>query len=78
MVTLESQNKPLQVFHKQVSTVFSKNIYMNPDETVTTGKWMREEKGGREKGAEKERRWEKDFSSMMKQTQEIHFSTSFS
>lgn len=55
MVALESQNQPLQVFCKQVSTVFSKSIYMNLDETVTSRKGMRKEKGGRERGAEKER-----------------------
>lgn len=38
---------------------------MDPDETVTEGKWNE----GRE------RRWEKEFRSMIKQTREILFST---
>lgn len=45
---------------------------MGPDKTVSKEK----ENEGRERQKEKERRWEKEFRSIMEQTQEILFSNS--
>lgn len=64
-------------FCEQASGVFSKNIYMEPDNTITKGKGNEGREGGRERQKEKERRWEKEFRSIMEQTQEILFGTSF-
>lgn len=45
---------------------------MDPDKTITKGKGNEEEEGKRKT----ERRWEKEFRSIMEQTQEILFSAS--